>query len=112
MTRTSLTGWLFSATLVVLFAVAPSTVSAQGSREVRVPPPGEAAAARRVIVTPPAHGLELHRMQGRPADRDLRWMLVGGGLVIGGAIIGDDVGTIVSLSGLVIGGIGLYRYLR
>jgi hypothetical protein len=45
-------------------------------------------------------------------NRNIVWMIIGGGMLVGGAIIGDDVGTIVSVTGLVIGLVGLYRYLR
>jgi hypothetical protein len=45
-------------------------------------------------------------------NRNVVWMIIGGGMLVGGAIIGDDVGTIVSVTGLVIGLVGLYRYLR
>jgi hypothetical protein len=45
-------------------------------------------------------------------NRNVVWMIVGGGMMLGGSLIGDDVGTIVSVTGLVIGLVGLYRYLR
>ncbi|MEX2181373.1 MAG: hypothetical protein WD771_04980 [Gemmatimonadaceae bacterium] len=47
-----------------------------------------------------------------PGNRNVQWMIIGGGLLLGGVIVGDDVGTILAVGGLVIGGIGLWRYLQ
>jgi hypothetical protein len=44
--------------------------------------------------------------------RGVPQMIIGGVAIIGGAIIGDDVGTIVSLGGLGYGLYGLYLYLN
>lgn len=39
-------------------------------------------------------------------------MIVGGAAVVVGIIIGDDVGTLIAVSGAVIGLYGLYQYLK
>jgi hypothetical protein len=38
-------------------------------------------------------------------------MIVGGAALVGGLIIGDDAGTVIAVSGLVIGLLGLWTYL-
>ena len=56
---------------------------------------------------------DLQLLQSSGLDnRNVVWMIIGGGMMLGGSLIGDDVGTIVSVTGLVIGLVGLYRYLR
>lgn len=54
----------------------------------------------------------VHIQNDGPNNRNVIWMIVGGGMLVGGSIIGDDVGTIISVTGLVIGLVGLYRFLR
>ena len=44
--------------------------------------------------------------------RGVPQMIIGGVAILGGAIIGDDVGTIISLGGLAYGIYGLYLYLN
>jgi hypothetical protein len=44
--------------------------------------------------------------------RGVPQMIIGGVAILGGAIIGDDVGTIISLAGLGYGIYGLYLYLN
>lgn len=56
---------------------------------------------------------DLQSLQSSGRDnRNVVWMIVGGSMMLAGGLIGDDVGTIVSVTGLVIGLVGLYRYLR
>lgn len=50
--------------------------------------------------------------QGSPARRDFAWMVLGGATVIVGSIVGGDGGTIIMVTGGVIGLIGLWRYLQ
>lgn len=86
-----------SASLVVdAAAIAPAVPSAR----VEAPVPGSEVAAPLV---PQPDAL---RRRGVPQ------MIIGGVAIIGGAIIGDDVGTIVSLGGLAYGLYGLYLYLN
>ena len=44
--------------------------------------------------------------------RGVSQMIIGGAALVGGAIVGDDVGTIVMLGGLGYGLYGLYLYLQ
>ena len=44
--------------------------------------------------------------------RPVALMVVGGGALLAGLIIGNDVGTVIAIGGLVIGLIGLYQYLQ
>ena len=50
------------------------------------------------------------------AERALRrsetLMIVGGAIFLAGAIIGDDAGTIIMISGAAVGIYGLYLYLQ
>jgi hypothetical protein len=55
---------------------------------------------------------ELHLQNRGRGNRNVRWMWVGGGLILAGAVVGDDVGTILTIGGLVIGLTGLYRYMQ
>jgi hypothetical protein len=64
------------------------------------------------VTLPALVSFEAEAMQGPRQRRNVRWMIVGGAMLVGGAIVGGDVGTIVSVGGLVIGGVGLYRYLQ
>lgn len=58
----------------------------------------------------PAEALYLQN-SGR-GNRNVVWMIVGGGLLLGGMIVGGDVGTVLSVTGLVVGLVGVYRYLQ
>lgn len=51
-------------------------------------------------------------VQGSPARRDFAWMVLGGATVIVGSIVGGDGGTIIMITGGVIGLVGLWRYLQ
>jgi hypothetical protein len=64
------------------------------------------------IVRTSAETSDLALQSPGPNNRNVLWMIVGGGMMLGGTLIGDDVGTVVSVTGLVIGLVGLYRYLR
>lgn len=64
------------------------------------------------IVRAEAGASELAIQSAGRDNRNIVWMIIGGGMMLGGSLIGDDVGTIVSVTGLVIGLVGLYRYLR
>ena len=45
-------------------------------------------------------------------DQSRAMMIVGGGALLVGAIIGGDPGTVIMVSGVVVGLIGLYNYLQ
>jgi hypothetical protein len=82
-----------------------------------------APGAGAIIPTPePLSALRLNPMDGGEApvplfqdrgDRRSAFALVGAGaaLVVGGAIVGDDAGTILMVTGVVLGAIGVYRML-
>lgn len=62
----------------------------------------------RAAVTP---GLE-NAIQNNPSRRDVAWMVLGGATLIVGSIVGGDGGTILMVTGGVIGLVGLWRYLQ
>lgn len=92
-----------------------SPIATQGS--VAAPAP-EAAAVNgpvatsvgisRTAVTP---GIE-NAIQNNPSRRDVAWMVLGGATLIVGSIVGGDGGTILMVTGAVIGLVGLWRYLQ
>jgi hypothetical protein len=45
-------------------------------------------------------------------SRNVAWMIVGGAALVVGSIVGGDGGTIIMVTGAVIGLIGLFRYLQ
>jgi hypothetical protein len=51
-------------------------------------------------------------LQDTPRRRDFAWMVLGGATVIVGSIVGGDGGTIIMITGGVIGLVGLWRYLQ
>lgn len=44
--------------------------------------------------------------------RGVPQMIIGGAAILGGALVGDDAGSIISVAGLVYGLYGLYLYLQ
>lgn len=62
----------------------------------------------RTAVTP---GVE-NSLQNNPTRRDVAWMVLGGATLIVGSIVGGDGGTIMMVTGGVIGLVGLWRYLQ
>lgn len=50
--------------------------------------------------------------QFRNDRRDVAWMVVGGAALVVGSMIGGDAGTIVMITGGVIGLMGLFRYMQ
>ena len=44
--------------------------------------------------------------------RGVPLMIIGGAALVGGAIIGDDAGTLIMIGGLAVGLYGLYQYLQ
>ena len=84
-------------------AVAPMSASAP-----RLGP----VAAPAGVVRAEAAATVMHLQNPGRSNRNVVWMIVGGGMLVGGSIIGDDVGTIISVTGLVIGLVGLFRFLQ
>lgn len=65
------------------------------------------AAVREAARTAPAPvPQEISRRRGVPQ------MIIGGAAILGGALVGDDAGSIISVAGLVYGLYGLYLYLQ
>lgn len=62
----------------------------------------------RAEVTPGAE----NAIQNNPNRRDVAWMVLGGATLIVGSIVGGDGGTILMVTGGVIGLVGLWRYLQ
>lgn len=55
--------------------------------------------------------LALHR-QAPAARRDVAWMVIGGATLVVGSLVGGDAGTILMVTGGVVGLMGLWRYLQ
>lgn len=51
-------------------------------------------------------------LQSNPTRRDVAWMVLGGAALIVGSVVGGDGGTIIMVTGGVIGLVGLWRYLQ
>jgi hypothetical protein len=45
-------------------------------------------------------------------DQGVTLMIIGGAALLGGAIIGGSGGTLIAVGGIVVGAIGLYKYLQ
>lgn len=63
--------------------------------------------ARSAATAPGANAI-----QDTPSRRDVAWMVLGGATLIVGSIVGGDGGTILMVTGGVIGLVGLWRYLQ
>jgi len=119
---------------LLVLAIAPVSVRAQ--QMTAVEPPVAAAPALRAAASEPSAAASLGgpRMEtaragvralapieGRTAPAPMRradtkqsrtYMILGGAALLGGAIIGDDVGSIIMLGGLGVGLYGLYLHLQ
>ncbi len=51
-------------------------------------------------------------LQNTASRRDVSWMIVGGAALVIGSMVGGDGGTIIMITGGVIGLLGLWRYLQ
>jgi hypothetical protein len=67
--------------------------------------PAEPAAAATAEVAAAAKGPFGSRANGRVAA------IVGGAALVGGLLIGDDAGTVIAVTGLVVGLLGLWTWL-
>lgn len=72
-----------------------------------VPSPVVSPVAPTVASTP-----ETAPMRKADTQRSRTLMIIGGAALLGGAIIGDDVGSIIMLGGLGVGLYGLYLFLQ
>lgn len=50
--------------------------------------------------------------QFRDDRRNVAWMVVGGAALVVGSMVGGDAGTIIMVTGGVIGLVGLFRYMQ
>ena len=103
-----------------------AAASASASVSLFAPPPiaaplpaiaastGPSVAKVGVAYAPAARTAVAPAPQRRTAQqrKGTTYMIVGGALLIGGLVIGDDAGTIVALGGLGIGIYGLYLYVQ
>ncbi len=55
---------------------------------------------------------EAPRVQQSSNSRNVTWMIVGGAALVVGSVVGGDAGTIIMVTGAVIGLVGLFRYLQ
>ena len=60
----------------------------------------------------PAAAAPASPMQFRGDRRDVAWMVVGGATLVVGSMVGGDAGTIMMVTGGMIGLMGLFRYMQ
>lgn len=72
----------------------------------------DAVRAGALAVEPSASLASPAPMRRADSRRSRSLMIIGGAALLGGAIIGDDAGTIIMLGGLGVGLYGLYLYLQ
>lgn len=77
-------------------------------------PAGPSVAVASVAYAPAATSAPLPAPQRRTAaqKRGTTLMIVGGAMLIGGLVVGDDAGTLIAIGGLGIGIYGLYLYVQ
>jgi len=66
------------------------------------------AGVTRAVAAPTANVV----LQNTASRRDVSWMIVGGAALVIGSMVGGDGGTIIMITGGVIGLLGLWRYLQ
>ena len=93
-----------SATTAV--AAQPSVESSTVAAPLSGPRDVQAGIARRTAAP------MLQPMQQGATSRNVAWMIVGGATLVVGSVIGGDAGTIMMVTGGVIGLVGLMRYLQ
>jgi hypothetical protein len=72
-------------------------------------PPAATAATTRSFAPAPIAPMFVPR---QPSSRSTAMMVVGGAAILVGAVIGDDAGQIIMISGGVIGLLGLWEHLK
>jgi hypothetical protein len=113
------------AALALAMLLAAPVLAAQSIQSSAVVAPGAATptiAEPAPLVGPVATSVGISRsavaegattaIQDTPNRRDIAWMVLGGATVIVGSIVGGDGGTIIMITGGVIGLVGLWRYLQ
>lgn len=106
---------LFQRSLVMLFLLLAAPVSRAWAQEAAT---ARADAGPRLETTvagmtaAPADAAPMQVRRTNSMGRPIALMVVGGAAVILGAVIGSDVGTLISVGGAVAFLYGLYLYLR
>lgn len=107
---------------LVFAAAAPSVLMAQSSASLTStvtapatagpsafgPLATQAGITRALVATEPT----LNFQQGHVGGRNVALMLIGGATLVVGSVVGGDAGTIIMITGGVIGLTGLWRYLQ
>ena len=112
--------WKGTLTMAALLAATAATPAAAQQRtptaRPAVPTLDGRTAAVRALGAAPASSAATVQSQSAALARPLRQsetlMIIGGGLFLTGAIIGDDAGTILMVGGVITGLYGLYQYLQ
>jgi hypothetical protein len=76
---------------------------------------GRTVAVRAIGVADASAVASRHQQRAalaRPMRQSEILMIIGGGLFLTGAIIGDDAGTVLMVGGVITGLYGLYQYLQ
>ena len=118
------------AVLFAFLATAPASAAAQMSQPVSAPsaaatvvaePTAAAQAGPRLETSsvafqpvPTADSASTAAQKGASANlgESRAMMIAGGAAVVVGIIIGDEIGTLIAVSGAVVGLYGLYQYLK
>lgn len=106
--------YLLTSAVVLLTLAAAPRAGAQASQQ-QTSPTGPTILAASAAVRPELRASETvpYRVDfRRQLRRSESLMIVGGAIFLAGAIIGDDAGTIIMISGAAIGIYGLYLYLQ
>lgn len=91
-----------------LWYAAPATPTAATDGAIGVGP-----RVRQVGVSRAARAAAVPQLLSQnPTRRDVAWMVLGGAALVVGSIVGGDGGTIIMVTGGVIGLVGLWRYLQ
>jgi hypothetical protein len=103
---------LLTAAVVVVMAAAAPAARAQATE---TPQSGPTMRAASAAVRPSlAFGASVPRTWDaqRALKRSETLMIVGGAILLAGALIGDDAGTVIMIGGAAVGIYGLYLYLQ
>ena len=110
--------------LTALLAVVPSMVTAQAATTTETVatvsttapmaptqfgPTLAPVGVSRTNVVPTSEPMNL---QGTASRRDVSWMIIGGAALVVGSMVDGDAGTIIMVTGAVVGLTGLWRYLQ
>lgn len=118
------------AALFGFFAAVPVTAAAQMAQPAPAPSAAESAVAEPTAALQAGPRIETSSVAFQPAvaadsasaaaqsgnsanlGQSRAMMIAGGAAVVVGIIIGDEIGTLIAVSGAVVGLYGLYQYLK